>query len=376
MDISGLERHIKNRKLPNPVLIFSGPEEFLKEKSFKEISRSLIPESDHPDNVIRVVCVAKELPELLNRIYSFSFNPSPRIFFIQEIDAIPAKARKEFLDRLQNGGIPLDTILIFNVSDNRTATEIAGKFKQQADKIDFWAPFANQLSAWVKKEAAELKCEISQEAADLLIELAGSDLSLLYQELNKLALACNGKKITLSEVKSGVSYLRQDNIFDFLEAFGQRSPVKTVRCIESLLNSGEAPQKIWFMLCRQIREFRLFHEIAAARPDLFENVVSALRQYGQIAAKSDFRANQEKKNLISKIQELCEEFPVTLTEKTGMKSPAKLKNLYLALNFERQELINCWPKIIQTDLHLKSGAMDARSVLQNFVAEMLTNRPS
>ncbi len=376
MDIPSLERHIKNHKLPNPVLIFSGPEEFLKEKSFNDITRSLVPESDYPDNIVRVVCVARELPELLNRIYSFSFNSSPRIFFIQEIDSIPAKTRKEFLDRLQNGGIPTDTILIFSLSDNRTATEIVTKFKQQSDKIDFWAPFANQLSAWVKKEATELKCEISQEAADLLIELAGSDLSLLYQELNKLALACKNKKITLVEVKSGVSYLRQDNIFDLLEAFGQRSSTKTVRCIESLLNSGEAPQKIWFMLCRQIREFRLFHEIVAARPDVFEGILSSLRQYGQLATKSDFRSNQEKKNLIAKIQDLSEEFPVSLAEKTGLKQPARLKNLYLALNFERLELINCWQKIIQTDLHLKSGAMDARSVLQNFVAEMLISKPS
>jgi len=374
LDTATLEQHIKNKKLPRPILVFSGPEAFLKEKSFKDICRALIPESDQCENIFRIVCATKELPDLLNRIYSFSFNASTRVFFIQEIESIPAKSRKEFLDKLQNGGIPADTVLIFNLSDNRAATEIASKFKQQSEKIDFWAPFANQLAAWLKKEAAELKCNISQDAADLLIELAGSDLSLLFQELNKLAIACKGK-IGLADVKAGVSYLRQDNVFDFLEAFGQRSVSRSVRCIESLLNSGEAAQKLWFMLCRQIREFRLFHELSAARPDLFDSVISALRQYSQLAAKSDYRANQEKKNIIAKIQEMSEEFPPAITEKAGLKQIGKLKNLYLALNFDRFELINAWPMIIQTDLHLKSGA-DARVVLQNFVAGFLTSRTS
>lgn len=375
MDLATLEQHVKNRRLPRPVLIFSGPEAFLKEKSFKDIAYAVVPESDQPENLLRVVCASKELPDLLNRIYSFSFNTSPRVFFIQEIESVPAKSRKEFLDKLQAGGIPADTILIFTLSDNRIATEIAGKFKQQSDKIDFWAPFANQLPAWLKKEAAELKCEITQEAADLLIELAGSDLSLLFQELTKLALACKGRKIGQSDVKSGVSYLRQDNVFDFLEAFGQRSLSKTIRCIESLLNSGEAAQKLWFMLCRQLREFRMFHELSTARPDLFDAVTSALRQYAQLAAKSDFRSNQEKKNLIAKIQELSDEFPATITEKAGLKQTGKLKNLHLAMNFDRNELISAWPLIIETDLHLKSGA-DARVVLQNFAAGFLTGRTS
>lgn len=375
MDLATLEQHIKNRRLPRPVLIFSGPEAFLKEKSFKDISNAVVPESDQSENLFRIVCASKELPDLLNRIYSFSFNTSPRVFFVQEIESVPAKSRKEFLDKLQTGGIPADTILIFTLSDNRIATEIAGKFKQQSDKIDFWAPFANQLPAWLKKEAAELKCEITQEAADLLIELAGSDLSLLFQELTKLALACKGRKIGQSDVKSGVSYLRQDNVFDFLEAFGQRSLSKTIRCIESLLNSGEAAQKLWFMLCRQLREFRMFHELSTARPDLFDAVTSALRQYAQLAAKSDFRSNQEKKNLIAKIQELSDEFPATITEKAGLKQAGKLKNLHLAMNFDRNELISAWPLIIETDLHLKSGA-DARVVLQNFAAGFLTGRTS
>lgn len=375
MDQATLEKLIKSGKLIAPVYVFAGPEAFLKDKVFAMMAQKLVPAEDQAENITRVVSNGKELPETLNQIFSFSFNPCPRLFYIQEIDSVTAKQRKEFIDRLHQGGIPASTFIIFAVGDARIATEIAAKFKQQSERIDFWAPFANQLGAWVKRETAELGAEISSEAADLLIELAGSDLAMLHQEITKLAMGAGGGKIGLAEIKNGVAYLRQDTVFDFLEAFGRRSPAKALRCLESLINRGEAPQKIWFMLCRQMREFRLFHEVTIDRPDLFEPVVSSLRQYRQFADKSDFKANQEKKNILAGIQELAAEMPEPLIKATGLNHQGKLRNLHLALNFSYSELIKAWPLILTTDLNLKSGAPDARTTLQNFVAGILTDKP-
>jgi DNA polymerase III delta subunit len=333
--------------------------------------QALVAPEDQAENIFRVTSNAKDLPETLNQIFSFTFNTSPRLFYIQEIDAVPLKQRRDFIERLHQGGIPANTFIIFAVSDAKIANELNSKFKQQSEKIDFWAPFANQLGAWVKKEISELGSEISAEAADLVTELVGSDLAILHQELSKLAVGHPGKKIGIAEVKAGVGYLRQDNVFDFLEAFSRRNPEKCMRIIESLVNRGEAPQKIWFMLCRQLRDFRLFHEIANDRPDLFEKIVSLLRNYRQIADKSDFKGNQEKKNLLAQIQQHAEEIPDPLAKAAGLKQANKLRNLYLAMNFDRSELANFWPSLIKTDLNLKSGCPDARACLQNFVVAAL-----
>lgn len=337
---------------------------------------SLVPAEDRQDNVVRAASNAKELPDTIQQIFSFSFNTSPRLFLIQEIDTAPAKQRKDFLERLAQGGIPASTIIVFTVTDAKAAGEIAGKFKQQADRIDFWAPFANQLGAWVKRQTADQGAEISNEAADHLIELVGSDLAILHQELSKLALSSRGKKIGIAEVKAGVAYLRQDNIFDFLEAFGRRSPIKAIRCLESLLGRGEAAQKIWFMLCRQLREFRLLHALLRDRPDLFEPVFSLLRRYSQFAGKSDFKANQEKKNLLSEIQLLADSMPETLAKATSLRQPGKLRNLYLALNFSYSELTAATQEIIETDLAFKSGISDPGGALQKFTASFLVSANS
>ena len=371
MDLQTFEKSVKSNKLINPVFVFSGPEDFLKQKAFSLLAKTFVPIEEQSDNVNKIVCNGKELPELLNLIYSFSFNPSPRLFFIQDLDEVTSKQRKEFLGKLKNGGIPVETILVFAVKDAKVATEIMTALKQQAEKVDFWAPFANKLNDWIRKETSELGSEIAIDAADQLIELAGSDLALLHQEITKLSLAKPGAKITLSDVNNSVAYVKQDTVFDFLEAFGRRQLAKSLRILEALNNRGEPMSKIWFMLVKQIREYRLFHALCEDRPDVFYPVMVQLRKYKLYADKSDFRANQEKKNILTEIQNLAEEMPDYLVKVSNLKFQNKIKSLYMALNFSLPELTSLWGKMIELDSKLKSSVPDPLAAMQSFVAEVL-----
>lgn len=371
MDLQAFEKAVKTAKLPNPVCIFAGPEVFLKQKTFALIAKVFVPKEEQKENVNKIVCTGKELNDLINLIYSFSFNPSPRLFFIQDLDEVTAKQRKEFIEKLKSGGIPVECIIIFSVKDAKVATELSTAFKQQSDKIDFWAPFANKLGEWIRKEASELGSEIALDAADQLIELVGSDLALLHQEISKLALAKPGSRISLADVNKGVAYVKQDTAFDFIEAFGKRQSSKAIRISEALTNRGEAVQKLWFMLCKQIREFRLFHALAKDRPDIFNPIITQLRKYKNYADKSNFRSNQEKKNITAEIQSISEEIPEPLSEALNLKYPNKVKSLYLALNFSYSELIELWPEMIEIDSKLKSGVPDPLATLQAFVANIL-----
>ncbi|MBQ3644428.1 MAG: DNA polymerase III subunit delta [Candidatus Riflebacteria bacterium] len=373
MDIQSFENLIKTRKLVCPVYVFSGPEVFLKQKTFNLLAKVYVPKEEQSENVNRIICNGKELPDLINLIYSFSFNPSPRLFYIQDLDEVTSKQRKEFLEKLKSGGVPIETIIVFAVSDSKVATEINSAFKQQSDKIDFWAPFANKLNDWIRKETAELGSEIAIDAADQLIELVGSDLALLHQEITKLALAKPGSKILLADINNNVAYIKQDTPFDFLEAYGKRNTAKSLRILEALYNRGEAIQKIWFMLIKQIREFRLFLALCQDRPDIFKPILTLLQKYRLYAEKSDFKSNQEKKNILSDIQTLAEDMPGPLVEATNLKFQNKLKSLYMALNFTLDELTALWTKMIEFDSKLKSGVIDPLAAIQVFVAESLGN---
>lgn len=370
MDLKALDSAIAQDKINLPIYVFAGPEAFLKEKTFEKMSTSLIPEPDRRENTIRFVCTAKGMNELINQIFSLSFNPSPRFFALINFDSIPAASRKAFLTKLQQTSLPPATFLVFFVNDNATSEEICKKFKKLSDKITFWAPFANQLPAWIKTQARELNAEISGEASDLLLELTGGDLGTMHQELVKLAQTHS--KITVSHVKASVSYLKQDSIFDFLDAFGARNLKKALRCVESLTHKGEPAQKIWFMLCKQLRDFRLMHELAIDRPDVFSPVMSQLEKLKSLAGRSDFRSNQERKNCTAEIQRLTSEMPEHLGQTSGLRQPAKIRNLSMALNFSYRQISKVWPQLVEIDLLFKSGTPDPRTTLQKFIVEFLS----
>lgn len=374
MDLQTFEKLVRSAKLPNSVYVFAGPEVFLKQKTFSLIANALVPPEEQSENVNKIVCNGKELADLVNLIYSFSFNPSPRLFFIQDIDEVTAKQRKEFLEKLKNGGVPVETILVFTVKDTKVAAELVSAFKQQSEKIDFWAPFANKLGEWVRKETVELGAEMAPDAAEQLIELAGSDLALLHQEITKLALAKPGSKILLADVNKSVAYVKQDTAYDFIDAFCKRQSSKALIILEALNNRGEAVQKLWYMLVKQIREFRLLHALYSDRPDVFEPLMFQLRKYRTVADKSDFSSNQAKKNILAEIQKLSEYMPDGLVNALNLRYPNKIKTLYLALNFSLPELVSFWDKMIEFDVGLKSGVPDPLASLQVFVADILCGK--
>lgn len=372
MDIDSLEKLVSSGKSIKPINIFSGPEFFLKERMFQKMVDQFVPVEDQSENVCRIDCSSKDSNCSGDQIFNFSFNPSPRFFLFQNFNGLTAALRKSFISIISQNGIPTGTFLVFTTSDAKVAGELSSAFKQQSEKTDFWQPFENRLPAWVKKEATELGGKISPDAVELLIELTGSNLSIIFQELTKLVISSSGKLIDAKLVKSSVSYQKQNTVFDFLDNFGNKRIKAALRSIEILLNTGEAPQKIWFLLNRQLREFRLLHELILDRPDLFSEIASLLFQYAKIVRKSDFKSNQEKKSIVSQIQTISETMPPMLPISLGLNSTAKVKNLYMAMNFRYSDLIRFWPAIMATDLKLKSGVPDAKAALQKFVAEFLT----
>ena len=371
MKLIDFEKQISQGKISYPAYIFSGPENFLKLRTFEKLVKKFVPDKDRSDNIFKIDCNAKEAENADNLIYSFAFNSSPRFFLFNDFQSL--KKRKPLLEKIFENGIPEDTFLIFNTNNKRVAQEIATKLKQQNERIEFWRPFENQLPLWVKKEANELGGKIKPEAIDLLIELTGSELSILFQELKKLVIASGNSSITIEKIKESVRYLRKDSVFDFIEQFGNRRLKNCLRTLESLCMSGEAPQKIWFMLVKQLRDFRLFHELTIDRPDIFNEIKRLLQEYRQIYARTDFKSNQKKKNIVSEIQRATQTLPPSLLTKTGYSNPMKIKQLYMALNFEYSELVKTWPRLIEMDLHLKSGAPDAKNALQTFVTRTLKN---
>ncbi|MFQ5645786.1 MAG: DNA polymerase III subunit delta [bacterium] len=158
---------------------------------------------------------------------------------------------KDYLKKPASG-----TILIFSDEKVDLRTRFWGALSRSRQAVVFKAYplFDNQLPGWVRHQAGTMSCRIDSEAAKLLIELVGNDLSALASELEKLSLALKeDRRIDLATVEELVADTRKYNVFELLETLGSRNITKAIKIADSLMAEGEHPLKLLSMLVRQLR---------------------------------------------------------------------------------------------------------------------------
>ncbi len=111
-----------------------------------------------------------------------------------------------------------------------------------------------ELVNWLTERAKLKGYTVKKEAARYLVEMVGSDLYLLENELSK---ACTyaGAEGTVEKVhvEKVVSPSPENNIFPMLDDIGKKNTREALWRLKDLLALGEPPLRILLMLARQVR---------------------------------------------------------------------------------------------------------------------------
>jgi DNA polymerase-3 subunit delta len=109
-----------------------------------------------------------------------------------------------------------------------------------------------QLKDWVQKQFAKHKKNINLPALDLLISYVGNNLWQMNQEINKLINFCD-KDISEDDVKLTVQAKVDENIFNLIDALGEKDKALALKLIEEKIDNGVNHQYILTMVTRQYR---------------------------------------------------------------------------------------------------------------------------
>lgn len=102
------------------------------------------------------------------------------------------------------------------------------------------------LSRWMQQQARDhFGKKLDSENASLIASLAGESLSLLQQELDKLAsLVGDAEEITRDDIARVVGGWKTETTWNMLNAIRDGHPADALANLEKLIRGGEAPQKI------------------------------------------------------------------------------------------------------------------------------------
>lgn len=126
---------------------------------------------------------------------------------------------------------------------------------------EFTLPQGPQMAHWIQNKAVELGGTFSSQAAAQLAEYVLEDPRLAAQEIEKLLAYVNYKRpVDPDDVGQLTPYAAEGNVFEMVDALGNRNGPLALRMLHRLLEEDE-PLRLLGMIVRQFRLLLLTREL-------------------------------------------------------------------------------------------------------------------
>jgi DNA polymerase-3 subunit delta len=253
VDYPGFLRAVQAGQAP-PVALLHGPEPFLLDDAIAALSRALFPD---PSALAlgREILEARETgaEAIVRSALMLPWMGARRLGVGRGAGALSAK-QGEALAAYVASPNP-STVLLLLADEILDASHWLLKTLPAAAVVPALPPTGRQLAGWLRSRARADGFEVSEEAASLLVELSGEDLTQLLGEVEKCALVggAQNKRVDVSEVRAVVGEHRLHGIFELTRALVRRDAATALMLLDSLLNAGEDPLGVLAMLAREVR---------------------------------------------------------------------------------------------------------------------------
>jgi DNA polymerase III subunit delta len=274
---------------------------------------------------VEIFKVRDDTNTFINNLLSSSFFSTKRIFICSNyLEKLTEAEEKKIITALKKK--PADTLVLF-IEEKEPKGELK-KFFEKNDAIKkFIKPSEKDILAFINKRVTEEGSIISPLAAERLASFVGADYWQLAEEIKKLSLykkgEPNNEDIQTADVDLLVKSNFEANIFELIDAISTKNQRRAAKLISQFLDSGENEIYIFSMIAKQ------FRNIAMAK---FDNTTSEK----EFASQAGIHPYVAKKSIIQ------------------------------AKNFDKNELMAIYRKLISTDLKLKSG-QNAKQALLDLV---------
>lgn len=226
-------KDLKNRKY-KPVYLLHGEEPYFIEQVSDFIEHQLLPEAERGFNQTVLYGKDTDIMTVLNAAKRYPMMADYQVVLIKEAqdmkwgnDSDDKKGINPFLSYLEN---PLpSTILVFCYKygkfDKRKKTYKA--IEKHGLVFESAALYDNKIPAWVEGYLTDTGYRIGQQAALMVAEYLGNDLSKIANELDKLMLnVAKGQEITLKHIQDNIGISKEYNVFELQTALAKKDVFK------------------------------------------------------------------------------------------------------------------------------------------------------
>ncbi len=321
----------------DPFYLYTGEETYMIDHTIEYIeSKYLNPL--YKDMNLTVITDTVEIDSLLSTVNTLPFFDNNRLILIYNshlFKQVKESDESKLLNLFQN--FPENVHLIFIEKEVDKRKKLYKAFNKKEAVVTFKKLSSSEFHKWVNKKFKEYKCEISGHALTYFIEM----VNYLSQEANQTLYHVENQIKTLSHINQEITteiidrYMDvpiEKNIFKMMDAVSEGKISEALFILNQLIEDGEPPIKIFFLLNGQFRNIYKCKELMKAGHTA-NSIASKLGIHPFVAKKSSHFASKFSTQTLSQIMTVLESID------EGMKSSGLSHQLLMEKGFFEIQLI-------------------------------------
>lgn len=323
----------------NKMYFIWGEEAFLIDQKIKEVHSKMQEESGEEVELLYLDGDELSPPRLLEELEFSPLFSLQRMVVIKRPSWLGKSGRKssrneEMLKVLQDY-LQRETpgqALIITAAEHNSTNALVKLLDKQATVIECKPANPQYLANWIKAEFAAREGKINSAGLSLMVK-SGQDMYYLYNLIEKLCLQSESKTIGDKDIEEQLSSRDEIKVFKLTDAILDRNLKASFQAYYQLLEQGEHPVFILFMIVRQF------------------NLLGKVKYY------------QENRTDIKEISRL-----------TGMRDFAVKKMLGQARNFTWDEIQYLFTQFLDADIRLKSTGQNDKTIMEGLIIEICSKK--
>ncbi len=249
MLVSDFEKQLTQKKIKS-LYLFLSEDPYLLNRSIDRLEKILKEKYPRLEK-IRWNGTEQNPTQLRSELESFSFFSDHRLILASSVEKSKELDLKEIVQIQKNNS---SSTLVLLTEKKEFFKKSSKLISDSESLIECLKPAAREIPSWAITFAEEEGKKLKLSDARILIELIGTDLFSLYQQIRLLALYAGEKKELQSEdIHSLFSQVAEKNVFSLTKAIAANEIESTFTLLRSLFGQGEVPLKLFALLIRHYR---------------------------------------------------------------------------------------------------------------------------
>jgi len=239
MEFKTIKYNIKDNKI-DPVYFFYGDEDYLIDNLIKSIKEKVVDEKTKDFNYDFLYADEVDGNDILNLITSLPMMTDYRLVIIKSVQKLSI-SDKRILEKYLDSPV-LSTVLVLTANRVDRRKKFYSKLVKKSTWVECKSIYEDTAVSWIIKRFRKQNIKIPKSAAAIIVQLVGTSLRSLDNEIKKIITYTEEKELVDEEtVYQIVGFYRDFNVWNLNDAVGDKDYISAYKILHYFMEEGVSP---------------------------------------------------------------------------------------------------------------------------------------